>query len=69
MCLPKAPKQDPGIAQEQARQRQLELDRLAEEKDKATKAARRALPGSGARSLLSPGNSGAGFSGTGNYTA
>lgn len=61
MCMPKAPKQDPAVAAEQERQRGVELERLAEEKKKQLVATRRALKGGGQRSLLSPGNTGAGF--------
>jgi hypothetical protein len=61
MCLPKAPKEDPEIARQQAEQRRLELERLAEEKKKDVVARRRSLPGSGTRSLLASGNTGSGF--------
>ena len=54
MCLPKAPKQDPEIAQRQKEQKQAELDRLQLEKKQATAQQRRAVGGSGIRSLLSP---------------
>ena len=59
MCLPKAPKQDPAIKQQQQAQRQAELERLAEEKKKDVVAQKRTLRGGGIRSLLS--GSGTGF--------
>ena len=68
MCLPKAPKQDPEVARMQKEQRQAELDRLAIVKKQETAAARRIRPGGGPRSLLSPGNSGSGFTPGGNYS-
>ena len=59
MCLPKAPKPDPAIKQQQEAQRQAELERLAEEKKKDVVAQKRTLRGSGIRSLLS--GAGTGF--------
>jgi len=53
MCFPKAPKQDPEVARMQAEQKQAELDRLAVVKKQATQQQRRAVGGSGVRSLLS----------------
>jgi len=60
VCLPKAPKQDPQIAADQAAQRQRELERLAEEKKKQLAVTRRGLTATGPRSLLS-GDVGSGF--------
>ena len=72
MCLPKAPKPDKSIKEQQQRQRQAELERLAEEKKKALVGDRRVLRGSGTRSLLSGSSTGSlgGFSGSGggNYS-
>ena len=65
MCMPKPPRPDPAIKAEQRRQRQLEMDRLAEEKKKALGVEKRMLRGSGTRSLLT--GTAAGY-GT-NYTA
>jgi hypothetical protein len=66
MCFPKAPKQDPAVAQQQREQRQAELDRLALVKKQETAAARRTMGRGGPRSLIS-GESGSGFGA--NYTA
>jgi hypothetical protein len=60
MCLPKAPKEDPAIRQQQKMQRQVEQERLAEEKKKDLAGQRRMIRGSGMRSLIS-GESGSGF--------
>jgi hypothetical protein len=60
MCLPKAPKEDPNVRKQQQLQRQAELDRLKEEKQKDLVAQKRTLRGSGVRSLIS-GESGSGF--------
>jgi len=68
MCLPKAPKPDPAIALQQKEQRQAELDRLAIVKKQETAAARRLAGRGGPRLLLSPGNSGSGFTPGGNYS-
>jgi hypothetical protein len=54
MCFPKAPKQDPQVAIDQAQRKQEELDRLAETKKQVTQQQRRAVGRSGVRSLLSP---------------
>ena len=67
MCFPKAPKQDPQVKIDQDAARQRELDRLSEEKKKDVVSRRRVLRGAGSRSLLTAGDTGAGF-GT-NYTA
>ena len=61
MCMPKAPKEDKSIKQEQERQRRLEMERLAEEKKKDLVAQKKTIRGGGIRSLLSPGNTGSGF--------
>ena len=62
MCLPKAPKTDPSVKRQQELQKQAELARLKEEKDKQLVATRRTLRGSGLRSLLSGQGSGLGSS-------
>lgn len=67
MCLPKAPKQDPSIAEGQKAQRTAELQRLAEAKDKELQGQVRMLRNVGSRSLLSSGDSGSGYGQ--NYTA
>jgi hypothetical protein len=54
--MPKAPKPDPAIKAAQQRQRQLELDRLAEEKKKQLVATKRGIGTSGVRSLISGGD-------------
>lgn len=65
MCLPKAPKPDPQIKEDQQQAKQAELEQLAMAKDKNTEQIRRNRRLGGVRSLLS-GMSGAGFGS--NYT-
>jgi len=61
MCMPKAPKEDPEIKRQQAAQRRLEMERLAEEKKKDLVAQKKGIRGPGIRSLLAPDNPGAGY--------
>jgi hypothetical protein len=60
MCMPKAPKQDPKIAEDQAAAKQAELEQLALTKDTNTEQISRQRRLSGVRSLIS-GVSGSGF--------
>lgn len=53
MCLPKAPKMDPSVREAQERQKQIELQRAAEEKEKALRDRKRSFRRTGVRSLLS----------------